>query len=903
MICLTGAERTTRVLARRLLDAAAPTLQEVRLDLLEEVGPALFELLCAAQGEGGKVLLVTCRGSAEGGGFAGPEQERAELLHALLQEVGPAYLDLELSAPGELRRQLFNARGATRLILSWHRFEGGTPAALPAGLERAPADMLKIALQIDDAAELADLRRHAAALARRRGLQVVTVGMGAAGLLSRALYGRFGSPWTYASAQGVQATAPGQLSLARCRAWRVERQQALTPLALLGGEQVLRSPGPRIYNDLFARRGLPLIYLPVVTRRPALTLELLVELGFGGCSVTMPAKRELAAAAGITLDATAARLGALNTIRLRPDGARAGFNTDAPAVRQLLDEAGAAGRDALVLGAGGAAAAAVDALQALGCAVSLCGRDPGRSAALAKRLGCATAAWASRGDLASYTVVINATPCGADGEGDPLPPTLAAGAWRDTVLLDAALTEGDAPTPLLRRARAGGARATIDGRTWWALQGALQMKLLTGRRLAPEDLRATPRLALRLRVPGSKSQTQRALVLAALASGESSLQGPLDCDDSRHLRRALGALGAQIDASDPARWRVTGAGGDLGRRGPGDDPLALWCGEAGTTLRFVAPLSLLTPRALLLDGSPRLRERPLDALTAALSALGVAARRPGDAALPLLLGRAGPIAPGARVQVDVSRSSQFASGLLMVAPRLPGGLTVELTGEIVSGPYLRLTLEAMAAFGVELAWDGRRALEVPQATYHAATFEVEGDWSSGAFMLAGGLIVGREIEVENLQRSSVQGDRAFADHLEVLRSGGDGELVFDLTDCPDLIAPLAAACAAGRGEVEAAPAQICGAAHARLKESDRIAVLARGLRAAGVEVQERPDGLSITSCSRLHPAALDPHNDHRMAMAFGLLSLREPGIQVTEPGCVSKSYPSFWRDLEQLRCQ
>jgi 3-phosphoshikimate 1-carboxyvinyltransferase len=898
MICLTGAELTTQALARRLLDDAAPTLQEVRLDLLEGADHALFELLRAAK-VGGKALLVTCRGSSEGGGFTGAEHQRAELLRAALREVGPAYLDLELSAPGELRRELFGLRGATKLILSWHCFEGRATAALPEGLEQAPADLLKIALQIDDAADLSALRSRAAALAQRRDLQLVTVGMGAAGLLSRALYGRFGSPWTYAAAQGESVTAPGQLSLARCRAWRVEQQHALTPLALLGGEQVLRSPGLRVYNEVFARRGLPLIYLPVVTRRPAQTLELLAELGFGGCSVTMPAKRELAAAAGITLDATATRLGAVNTIRLGPEGTRAGSNTDAPAVRQILDEAGAAGRDALVLGAGGAAAAAVDALQALGCPVTLCGRDPGRTAALARRLGCATTGWEVRGDLAQYAVLVNATPCGADGASDPLPPSLADEVWSDTVVLDAVQRSNGALTPLLCRARSGGARV-IDGRAWWTRQGALQMETLAGCRLAADELRVSPR---KLRVPGSKSQTQRALVLAALACGESHLEGPLDCDDTRHLRRALGALGAQIDDSDPGRWTVGGIAGAPGSDAPGGDPLALWCGEAGTTLRFVAPLSLLAARALLLDGSTRLRERPLDALTGALEVLGVAARRQGDAALPLLLARAVPTAAGARVRVDASRSSQFASGLLMAAPRLPGGLTVELTGEIVSAPYLRMTLEAMAAFGVDLTGAGGRALVVPEGSYRAATFEVEGDWSSGAFMLAGGLIAGRELEVANLRRDSVQGDRAFADHLEALRRGGEGELVFDLTDCPDLIAPLAAACAAGRGDLRAAPARICGAAHARLKESDRVAVLASGLRQVGVEVQERPDGLTITPCPRLRPAALDPHNDHRMAMAFGLLSLREPGIGVTEPGCVSKSYPSFWRDLELLRCR
>lgn len=407
---------------------------------------------------------------------------------------------------------------------------------------------------------------------------------------------------------------------------------------------------------------------------------------------------------------------------------------------------------------------------------------------------------------------------------------------------------------------------------------------------------------LTLQVPGSKSQTQRALILAALAGGESLLRGALDCDDSKALRRGLGALGAriQISATDGQSWRVHGTGGELR---PPPDPVD--CGEAGTTLRFLAPLSLLAQGELILDGSPRLRERPLEPLLRALSDLGVQVRhldRLGS--LPVGLHSEGNTpGPDPRVQIASDQSSQFASGLLMVAPLLPAGLTVEMTGgaDRVSLPYVELTLQTMAAFGMHVHVDvdassrGDRVL-VPRGSYRPTDLQVEGDWSGAAFLLVGGAIADLELKIDNLSPTSVQGDRAIVEFLAELRRPRFHR--FDLTHCPDLIAPLAVACALATQH----PSEIVGAAHARLKESDRLAVLAQGLGRAGVNVKEHADGLYVEPAEKLKPTpGLDPHGDHRMAMAFGLLTLREPGVQVQDPGCVSKSFPDFWEQLERLR--
>lgn len=401
--------------------------------------------------------------------------------------------------------------------------------------------------------------------------------------------------------------------------------------------------------------------------------------------------------------------------------------------------------------------------------------------------------------------------------------------------------------------------------------------------------------SLRINAPGSKSQTQRALILAALADGTSSIVAPLECDDSRHLRGALEQLGVQLTC-EPGRWQVRGGVGRL------QAPCApLDCGEGGTTLRFLAPLSLLLDGPVVLEGQGRLRQRPVAEMIEALEALGVRASNPeaSGASLPLCLERRRASATD-RIKVNTSRSSQFLSGLLLVAPCLQAGLQLEAARDagpaMVSRPYVEMTLAAMAAFGAKVIEQPQGTFEVQPAAYRPCpVYPVEGDWSAGAFLLVAARITGRQLEVPNLTPLSVQGDRAMAGFLEELDRQRPHR--FDLTHCPDLVAPLAAACATTAGSH---PCHITGAAHTRHKESDRLTVLARGLARAGVSVAERHDGLEIHPARKLVSVTLDPAGDHRMAMAFGLLGLREPGIRVEDRGCVSKSYPGFWDDLRRF---
>ncbi|MBW2735268.1 MAG: 3-phosphoshikimate 1-carboxyvinyltransferase [Deltaproteobacteria bacterium] len=391
--------------------------------------------------------------------------------------------------------------------------------------------------------------------------------------------------------------------------------------------------------------------------------------------------------------------------------------------------------------------------------------------------------------------------------------------------------------------------------------------------------------SLQLRAPSSKSQTQRALVLAALAKGMSEVIDPLDCSDSRGLREALRTLGIDIDDSAPRCWRVEGGQFQAPKT-------TIDCLDGGTTARFVAALSLVLDGALPLDGSARLRERPMAPLIDSLRQLGVKA---DSESLPMTLQREG--TPEKRVSVEAHQSSQFASALLMVAPLLPEGLELRLSPSphdgAVSMPYLSMTVEMMAERGVHID-DTQDGFHVRPGTYQAQPITVEGDWSAAAFLLVAARLSGQSINVENMSPHSLQGDRAIVEMLHELDI--DRAHHFDLSDCPDLLPPLAAACACC-----APPTFIGGIGHARIKESDRVNAMAEGLKAVGVDAQEYETGLLVNPSGLLQGATIDPRDDHRIAMAFGLLSLKEPSIEVSDHRCVEKSFPDFWQQLQRFQ--
>lgn len=400
-------------------------------------------------------------------------------------------------------------------------------------------------------------------------------------------------------------------------------------------------------------------------------------------------------------------------------------------------------------------------------------------------------------------------------------------------------------------------------------------------------------MAISAHVPGSKSMTQRALVIGALSQQQTVIEGAVGCDDSERLSGVLVSLGAGV------RWD-----GDTVRVAP--RPMrasgqTLQCGNAGTALRFASCLCLVAPGRMTLDGDARMRHRPVRPLGLALARLGAQVTYPGQEGFPPVT-LEGPCQAAPEVTLDAQASSQFASGLMLVAPRLPRGLVLRLQGAVVSAPYLEMTKRMMAVAGARVSQPQPNVFHVEPGPYFAgpgpAAFLIEPDWSSAAFLLAAGFVSRRDVVVCGLPPapSSCQGDAAFEAMLAELRTRRAPH-DFDLGACPDLIAPLAAAAI-----FASHPTCIRNVAHARLKESDRIAVLASELRKAGADLDELEDGLAVRPGlqAREQPVTLDPHADHRMAMAFGVVSLRAPWIRVSNPGCVTKSFPSFWAELNRL---
>lgn len=462
MICVTGAERTTTALARRI--ALHPeALHEVRIDHLETIDDDLFALV----GRHATRVIACARARDQGGQLAGDEAERKRLLIRAAR-AGAGYVDVEADADDAL----LEAVGRRRVVLSWHDFDAipdDVDARVRAMVARDPA-VVKVAFAVEDASDLVRLLTLRPTIPQR----AVLIGMGTAGLLSRTHYARFGSGWTYVAATAELATAPGQLDVATAHRHGLPESATAPLCALVGGPQVMRSPGARVYNALFRELGLDWSYVPVVTRSLARVLPLLEALDARGLSVTMPLKAE--AFARGEPDALAARLGAVNSLSRHGDGWQA-RNTDvvgvAAPLREALARASSAARRALVLGAGGAARAAVAAVEELGLEVVVAARRRERAEAIASR----TLDWDARTD-ADVDVLINATsvvgeesPWPSEGPFPPLVFELALGA----------------ESRLLADARAAGS-ATLDATAMWIHQGAAQMGWFLDRELAASDL-------------------------------------------------------------------------------------------------------------------------------------------------------------------------------------------------------------------------------------------------------------------------------------------------------------------------------------------------------------------------------------------------------------------------------
>ncbi|MCI4397765.1 MAG: 3-phosphoshikimate 1-carboxyvinyltransferase [Acidobacteria bacterium] len=400
--------------------------------------------------------------------------------------------------------------------------------------------------------------------------------------------------------------------------------------------------------------------------------------------------------------------------------------------------------------------------------------------------------------------------------------------------------------------------------------------------------------------PPSKSHTHRALCCAALAKGRSFIENPLYSDDTFSTRRCLEALGAFFEEAGHG-WNITGTGGAFGA-----PETSLDCGSSGTTLRFMMAFCAAIPGRRVLRGSLQLERRPVHDLAQVLKALGAKVRwLVNDGFAPLEI--EGTRWKGGEFVVPSGVSSQFLSALLLAAPLASGPTRLTASG-LVSAPYASLTALVMQRFGALVEHPRPEQWLVSPSAYIPAKESIEPDASAAAFLLAAAAVTGGEVRVANIHRAMAQGDAAILNHMKAfgVRITEDGSgaaasgrpesgAVLDMRDFPDLVPPLAAVAFAAPS-----PSTFLNVSHMKTKESDRLAVLAEGIRALGGDARQSGADFAIIPPASPKGARLDPHGDHRMAMAFALMGLRAEGTTLLNPGCVAKSFPAFFETLETL---
>lgn len=432
-----------------------------------------------------------------------------------------------------------------------------------------------------------------------------------------------------------------------------------------------------------------------------------------------------------------------------------------------------------------------------------------------------------------------------------------------------------------------------------------------------KKIRCRGPIQARVRIPGSKSFSNRAVLLAALADGTSTLHGVLDSDDLRVMRVALGAMGAEIQVSDDT-WQVRGTAGRLqgGPAGPNattaSDALTLDVHASGTAARFLTAAATLASGPIRIDGTARMRQRPIGDLVETLRALGAPIDIEGSHGCPPVLCFGGGLAGGSAV-VDASRSSQYVSAVLQVAPYATAPVELHLrNGQLVSRPYVDMTIDVMRIFGVQAGFKDAATLSVhSKSGYHATVYHVEPDASTAAYFFCAAAITGGRVRIDDLPGHSKQADLGVLDLLaqmgcQVERGSNFCEvqgppggrlapISTDMNSLPDAVLAMAVTCLFADGE-----SHIRNVANLRIKETDRLAALEAELRKLGAEAHAGPDFLTIKPPAKIVGAEIDTYDDHRIAMAFSLAGLLVDDVVIREPECVSKSFPGYFDLLDTL---
>ena len=405
--------------------------------------------------------------------------------------------------------------------------------------------------------------------------------------------------------------------------------------------------------------------------------------------------------------------------------------------------------------------------------------------------------------------------------------------------------------------------------------------------------------------PPSKSYTHRAVIAASLAAGESVIESPLLSDDTLYTINACRSLGADIELESD-RLKINGTGGQIRVAASGGK---IFAGNSGSTIRMVAPLAALAPTRVILDGDNRLRQRPVGDLLSALESLGANARSLENNGCPPIEIRGGKL-NGGEVTISGGVSSQHISALLMIAPYTENGLTIKVTNEPRSKPYIDITLNIMREFGVEAAnQDYKEFLVKGDHIYKGKHYRIEGDYSSAAYFLAAGAIGGKPVTVKNLKADSAQGDKCLLNILSamgcpvvhqkeqvmVYRRDELKGVTIDMGDYPDLVQTVAVVAAYARGKTE-----MTNIGHLRFKETDRLNDTAAELAKMGIRVDVTDNSMVIYG-GKPRGAEIEAHNDHRMAMSLAIAAIFAEGNSIINGAeAVSKSYPRFFSDLAGL---
>jgi 3-phosphoshikimate 1-carboxyvinyltransferase len=420
------------------------------------------------------------------------------------------------------------------------------------------------------------------------------------------------------------------------------------------------------------------------------------------------------------------------------------------------------------------------------------------------------------------------------------------------------------------------------------------------------EIQPTTKIKADVAVPGSKSITQRALIAAALADGESTLIGPLESEDTRYTAAALEQMGVAVEKGKD-KWVVQGNSGRIAT-----PEKEIFLGNNGTATRFLASVAALGSGTFQISGDERMAERPIAPLMQALKGWGVDIASVDNNGCPPLLIKANGLSGGKTILPE-GKSSQYLSSLLLVGPYARQQALLDVEGEILSLPYVIMTLAVMEAFGIRVeANEALNSYAIPQGIYNAREYAIEGDASNASYFYAAAAVTGGEVTVPNVPVPSLQGDAVFVALLarmgcqinktgEGLTVSGPEELkgiTIDMGDMPDVVPTLAVVASQARGRTT-----IKNIAHLRIKECDRLHVMAVELAKMGARVQELDDTLIIEGKdpdTPMHGAEIETYNDHRIAMSFAVAGLVVPGVKILGEECVAKSFPDFWERFALL---